>query len=166
MKKVLILTLMFLISACNHNIPKANLEFIKIEKDNKFDNYYNLYFTSDIEIIDRLKQSELSKARFNCVFNKNKLNYYLRASGDLTFISNKNSIYNYFIKVKFDKKTKDNSTYFFIKEDFSNILEMLNESEDCLSCTITAVTILNVTKRYVSNTMCLPKTKIIKVMKQ
>ena len=177
MKKILLISvILFTLLSCNHNIPIANLKFTKIEKDNKHDDYYNLYFSSDIELIENLKKSELGSARFNCFFDKIQFNnqsdynkylgYYLRASRDIKEVSKKKSMYNYVVEVTFDKKVKDNSSYFLNKKDISNILNLLNTGDKCLNCAITSVTVLSTTKRYVSNTMCLPKSEIKKVMKE
>ncbi|WP_157578305.1 hypothetical protein, partial [Tenacibaculum ovolyticum] len=43
----------------NHNIPIANIEFVKIEKDNKLETYYDLFFTSDIELTDNLRKEHV-----------------------------------------------------------------------------------------------------------
>ena len=177
MKQILSLIILILsLSSCNHNIPTANITFTKIENINSQKMFYDLYFSSDIEIIENLKKSKLGSARFNCFFDKIQFNnqndynkylgYYLRASGEIKEISKENSMFNYVVEVTFDKKTKDNSSYFLKKEDISNILNLLNKGNKCLSCAITSVTVLNVTKRYVSNTMCLPKSEVNKVMKK
>ncbi len=167
---ILLITAIFILSSCSHNIPIANIEFTKIEKDTKSDKYYNLYFSSDIELINNL-QNGYAYTRMDCFlenenFKKNdfvdfsNIGYALTSVGNLKLVS-KNDKYKYRISVFFDNNDTNSKKEIKV---IPIIKELLKEKPDCLSCVISAVAFMSVKERYTSNTMCLPKSEINKVM--
>ncbi|WP_157578124.1 hypothetical protein, partial [Tenacibaculum ovolyticum] len=63
-KYIIFISIILLIFYCrhqviNHNIPIANIEFVKIEENTKYENSFYLYFTSDIELTDNLRKEHV-----------------------------------------------------------------------------------------------------------
>ena len=174
---ILLITAIFILSACSHNIPIANIEFTKIENNPKNKNSYLLYFSSDVELIDNLLD-EHTGVLLRCLFKDRIINeddftkydkYLLRSSRDMMLITEpslSDSLYYYSIVIRFVKSDNNGSTDFLNKKDIPEITKLLNQKPNCLSCAVSAVAYMNITKRYVSHTMCLPKSEINKVMKK
>ncbi len=180
MKHLLTSLILFALLSCEHNIPIANLEFNKVEKNQKYKNSYFLYFSSDIELIDNLSNKHTG-ARLKCFFNRKiddkdftKNNgYTLSSVQDLQKItsdylpSSNSNLYHYSVKVRFTGE-KEGSTAETLgereREKEPEILKLLNTKPACLNCVVTAVTFMSTTNRYVSNTMCLPKKELKNVI--
>ena len=174
MKYLLIGLLSLFMFSCSHNIPIANLEFVKIEKNNKYKNSFFLYFSSDIELIGNLEKNHDAQY-LECFFKKMDINmnnffdykgYSLNSVMGLILISKTSNKYTYKIKTSFEDK---NSNLGGIEES-ERVMKgvtkfMTKDNINCLSCIFTASAFMNTTSRYISNTMCLPKEEIKKVMK-
>lgn len=176
MKNVLISLFAFVIFSCEHNIPIANLEFIRIEKNSKYESDYFLYFSSDIELNENLSK-EHNGARLKCFFktanitdeNFKDYNKYILKSIDkieMTSVFSNKKVNNYKTTISFKKYKKDGDSDFLKEHEISEILKLINKKTNCLSCVVTAVTFMNTTKRYISNTMCLPKNELKKAMEK
>ncbi len=169
MKNILIALISLLFFSCNHDIPIANIEFIKIEKNNKYENSFFIYFSSDVELIENL-QKEHSGLTVKCfliddIINKNYFSdykgYYLQSIWDESKLINKTSKKHFYkIKARFYSDIGNN------KKVTERVKQTINKNDiNCLSCVATSVAYMNVSNRYISNTMCLPKKEIKKVMK-
>ncbi|WP_435254390.1 hypothetical protein [Tenacibaculum sp. A30] len=175
MKNILIILISILFFSCNHDIPIANIQFIKIEKNDKYENSFFLYFKSDVELIENLQKEHLG-ARVDCFFKNERVNkrdyadykgFILSSVGDLELISKKDK-YTYKIKTFFEQEGIEKYSNNPIKQGeiiLKKLQEDIDKQTECANCAVTAVTFMNTTKRYISNTMCLPKTEIKKVLK-
>lgn len=177
-KYIIFISIILLIFYCrhqliNHNIPIANIEFVKMEKNKEYENSFYLYFTSDIELIENLKK-EHNRARVDCFFKNKKIdeNDYIDYKGFLLSsvgylkLNSKTTKYNYVIKTFFETKKYDNSLSSADRKNIvlKGVLNLLNKDPKCISCIATAVTMYGMPKRYISNTMYIPKENIKKIM--
>lgn len=178
-KHIVVILIISLIFYCryrliNHSIPIANIEFVKIEKNDEYENSFFLYFSSDIELIENLKK-EHNIARVKCFFLNKSIDendfaaykgYQLRSVRDLILVSEMSNQYTYKIKAS----VKDNRSNIGSEEKTEKVMtaiaKFMNEGNlNCLSCVATSVAYMNIPKRYISKTMCLPKEELKKVMK-
>ncbi len=163
--------------SCSHNIPIANLEFEKIVKNDKNKNSYFLYFSSDVELLKNLHINH-NGARVECFFKGDNVeekdfidnhSYTLTSVNGIKTIPNpkfSEQLYYYYVKVRFVKSDNNGSSDFLDEKNIPEISTLLSKKPNCLSCVITAVTYMNTTKRYISNTMCLPKDELKKVVEK
>ncbi len=175
MKNILVVLISLFFFSCNHNIPIANIEFIKIKKNNKYENSFFIYFSSDVELIENLKKEHFGTPRIDCFFKNERISkkdfvdykgHISNSVGDLELISKKTK-YNYKIEVFFEQKGIEKHSNNPIKQGkivLKKLKEEFEKQTDCANCAVNAVTFMNTTKRYISNTMCLPKKEITKVM--
>lgn len=170
MKKLILIFIAINTLSCNHNIPIAKIEFIKIQKDKEIDDYFDLYFSSNKELINSL--NDYAYIQLDCFFQNKKItkkdykklnNYTLSSVGELKLVS-KTTDYNYIINTFFKNNGSSVSTNEERQKTKSSITELININDDCLSCVITAVALMNTKERYISDTMCLPKIEIRKVI--
>ncbi|WP_064967187.1 hypothetical protein [Tenacibaculum ovolyticum] len=178
-KYIIFISIISLIFYCrhqviNHDIPIANIEFVKIEKENGIDGYYNLFFTSDIELTDNLRK-EHTGGRIDCFFKNKKIKesdyinykgYFLSSVGDPK-LKSKATKYNYVISTSFERKGYDNISSNLDDEEklvLKGVSNLLNKDPKCISCIATAVTMYGMPKRYISNTMYIPKENIKTIM--
>ncbi|WP_422090776.1 hypothetical protein [Tenacibaculum ovolyticum] len=176
-KYIIFISIILLIFYCrhqvlNHDIPIANIEFVKIEKDNKVEGYYDLFFTSDIELIKNLEKKHTG-ARVDCFFKNKKINkrYYIDYKGCLLSsvgnLKSKTSKYNYVINTFFKREGYDNISSNLYDEEklaLKRVSNLLNKEPNCISCVVTSVGYMGMPKRYISNTMYIPKENIKKIM--
>jgi len=176
-KHIILLLVISLVFYCrhkvlNHNIPIANIEFVKIEKNDEYENSFFLYFSSDIELIENLKKEHTGGLTIKCFFldkiiNENDFSdyksYYLQSRWNKSELINKTSKeYIYKVNAVF-RDNIDSKKEKIIK----GINEFINENNtNCLSCVATSVAYMNIPKRYISNTMCISKKELKKVMKK
>ena len=175
MRYILLVCLMCLVSCLNHNIPIANLEFKGFEKRDDGINSFFLYFSSDIELKERLNKDHIG-GRFNCFFLDKKIDkedfvnykgYSLASLGDLELVS-KTSTYNYKTRTLFELTGVDTvpgNVAVRYKNALDGAIKQLNRQPDCISCVVNAVTYFKFTKGYISNTMCVPKKDLLEIMK-
>ena len=71
MKYLTISLICLLTFGCKHHLPIAKLEFIKIEKNQEYENSYYIHFSSDIELMERLSEKYVSP-KLNCFTDKPK----------------------------------------------------------------------------------------------
>lgn len=171
MKKLILLLTIIIINSCRHNIPIAKINFNKIEKDKKADGYFDLYFSSDKELINSLKG--YAYIQLDCFFKDKRIdkkdykiltNYTLSSVGELQLISEKKS-FNYIGNLFLKNNNINIGTEEVREKTKHKISELINKNDDCLSCVITAVAYMNTKERYISETMCLPNAEIKKILK-
>ncbi|WP_157578239.1 hypothetical protein, partial [Tenacibaculum ovolyticum] len=170
-KYIIFISIISLIFYCrhqviNHNIPIANIEFVKIEKNKEHENSFFLYFSSDIELIQNLDKEHIG-ARVDCFFKNKKINendyidykgYFLSSVGDLK-LKSKTTKYNYAIKTFFKREGYDNISSNLYDEEklvLKGVSNLLNKEPKCISCVANSIAYMNIPKRYISNTMYIP----------
>lgn len=174
--KYSIYILILILTGCtfNHNIPIANLEFTGIEKIPNQEFGCILHFSSDVELINNLQKYHTG-IRLDCLFNnKQKIDeediirnkqYELVSVGGAqidTTVEKKLDRFNYVIDVFFyENRTSGSHTDMLNKEQ---IIELLNKQTTCINCVVNAVSYFTFRKPYISNTMCLPTSEILKVI--
>ena len=173
--KILILfCYLFLVACQDHNIPIANLEFDKFEKESNSKHYFYLHFYSDVELIESLHR-DLLGGRIECFFIDREIieddftdykGYALCSVGDLELLT-KTPTYKYKIESFFKLKGVDTvsaNPTISNRNALNGAIQELKEDPNCISCVVTSVTMLNLTKRYISNTMCVPKSDLLEVI--
>lgn len=158
----------------NHNIPIANIEFDKIENDKEIKGYYDLYFISNLELIENLKKNHDAQY-LECFFKRMTINmnnffnykgFALKSVGELELVSKKSNKYTYKIETSFEDKSSNLSGGKENERVMKAITKFMNEDNDnCLSCVFTASAFMNVPKRYISNTMYIQKEELQKVLR-
>ena len=177
-KYIIFITIILLIFYCrhqvlNHDIPIANIEFVKIEKNIEYENSFYLYFTSDIELTDNLRKEHVNGG-ITCFFlNKsiskndfsNDKGFILSSVSDLE-LKSKTTKYNYVVKTFFKTKIYDNNLSSVDRKNIvlKEVSNLLNKEPNCISCVATSVGYMGMPKRYISNTMYIPKENIKKIM--
>ncbi|GAA4113341.1 hypothetical protein GCM10022393_12280 [Aquimarina addita] len=167
MKYVLIITFSLLMFSCTHDIPIAHLEFIKIEKNDAYENSFFITFRSDVELINNLEK-EHSGLILKCFYTDKKIDedafihhkgYYLESIwGESELISNTQKGYVYKATTfVYDSMDPDNNRS-------KDIYQFTNSNVDCMSCVASSVAYMNIPNRYISETMCIPANGIKKLV--
>lgn len=152
------------LQSCNHNLPIAKIRFVRIDRENSLKGYYFLVFDSDIELKEMLSK-DFTGERLSCFFlkrNDNKLiedqiinggGLELTSVGCFEAISNKG--YRYKVNVTFRNQENNVSAGRMRNQDIEELKRLFN-TYDCISCVVNAVTFMDITNRYISETMCVP----------
>ncbi|WP_197474478.1 hypothetical protein, partial [Tenacibaculum ovolyticum] len=96
----------------------------------------------------------------------NDKGYFLSSVSDLK-LKSKTTKYNYVIKTSFEREGYDNISRNLYDEKqvvLKGVLNLLKKEPNCISCVVTSVGYLGMPKRYISNTMYIPKENIKKIM--
>ncbi|WP_010182765.1 hypothetical protein [Aquimarina agarilytica] len=170
MKLITITFLLSLFISCGHELPIAKIEFDKIEKT-EVEDYYKLYFHSDIELV-KLIGEDFNSPMIKCFLDKkktiikddfvNNTAIYFKSVSDFKQLSKLDSGYIYSAETFFSNP-KDNSNKGLTTKDYDNLKQLINKL-GCVQCVVTAVTYLNTKSRYISESMCIPKEKLLEVI--
>ncbi|WP_197474477.1 hypothetical protein, partial [Tenacibaculum ovolyticum] len=126
-----------------------------------------------IELTDNLRKEHVNGG-ITCFFlNKsidendfyNDKGFILSSVSDLE-LKSKTTKYNYVVKTFFKTKRYDNNISSNDRENIvlKGVLNLLKEEPNCISCVATSVGYMGMPKRYISNTMYIPKENIKKIM--
>ncbi len=176
MKKILITILILtLLSCAGSYIPKANLKFIKINKKKslKYKNIYSyyLYFSSDINLEENFNKKKTITA-LDCFFKKNKVEdkdfysyglYPMKINSSSLKLSSrykKDSLY--YTEIYFYERNSSNNSYSTVsKNEYLKKINALSKDMSSFKCAIRIVPLYRFGKKYISNTMLLPKSEIL-----
>ena len=147
--------------ACDHNLPIAKLKFLKVEKVPQQKDYYYIWFTSDIELKNRLKEKHIG-AHLTCFPSSTgeicednfgrEYDFKIISFNDMKEIDN--TPYTYRVKTVLQSDATSESENSVKQLYFKTIIQ--DNKTHCFPCAVYAVTYMNITKRYISETMCIP----------
>lgn len=158
----------------NHNIPIANITFIKLETPKKKHpvlEQYDLYFTSDIPI-DSILLEKGDLPRLYCPLtiedkkdftvddlNENE-NHFSGFFEKTDLIPQKKGTYNFVAKMRFySKEEKDK---YLNKEQIRQLIS----NKNCIIGKIEEKFYMNTYMPYLSNSLCIPVNDILKVLQE
>lgn len=181
---IIILTITVSINSCfrDNGIPKANLKFVELKKNNLKNNTINIYnikFLSDLEISNSVFKNR-SLPHLTCLLTNKKdfgitdidnaeirLVGYFESKDVYKNIDtlkknktlNKTKEFQYEVKVVFYNNIKSNNKYSSKSDIDKNLL-----NAPCVTCKLEKRFYLNTSKPYLSHPMCIPVEDILKAL--